>query len=378
MILAEIDRREGDVASALDRIRDQAEYIESGNPNWQIAMYCRAFPSLLGLLAAAIGPARLPAHMLKMILPENAEQSLAAARATMDQSDWQELGVRLIGSEQFALLVARDGLPMCHVRMFGGLEVSVGGRAIRERDWKKRKARLLFAMLAARRGQDVPRDQVFEHLWPDMDEERSKNNLYVIWSTMKSVLMDGSNAGGKSPYVENTRGVCRVARDLVRSDLDEFEESLSAAKSAEGAGELRAAVRWYERLSELYRGDLLPGDIYDDWFAGLRDHYRIVFVDGMLRASQLLMDADDPGNALVFVRRAIQSDPFREDLYQCALRCQIAAGQRSAAIDTYFQCRSRLADELGLDPSVETRALYDQILAMENRPRPTSLDPLNE
>ena len=61
-----------------------------------------------------------------------------------------------------------------------------------------------------------------------------------------------------------------------------------------------------------------------------------------------------------------------------ALRCQIAAGQRSSAIDTYFHCRDRLAEELGLDPSAETRALYDQILAMEDRPVPIPLDPFSE
>jgi DNA-binding SARP family transcriptional activator len=88
------------------------------------------------------------------------------------------------------------------------------------------------------------------------------------------------------------------------------------------------------------------------------------------------MNADDPGNALVYARRAIQMDPLREDLYQVALRCQIAAGQRSGAIDTYLQCRSKLSEDLGLDPSVETRALYDQILVMEDKPRITPLDPL--
>ena len=95
----------------------------------------------------------------------------------------------------------------------------------------------------------------------------------------------------------------------------------------------------------------------------------------MLSAGAILMNADDPGNALVYVRRAIQTDPLREDLYQVALRCQIAGGQRSGAIDTYLQCRSKLSEDLGLDPSAETRALYDQILAMEDKPRVTPLRP---
>jgi len=166
-----------------------------------------------------------------------------------------------------------------------------------------------------------------------------------------------------------------VVRETVRSDVTDFEDALARGREAEASGTPREALSAYECAADLYRGDLLPGDVYDDWFAALRDHYRIEFVDAMLRAARLLMEAGDPGNALVFVRRAIQADPCREDLYQHALRCQIASGQRSSAIDTYFQCRDKLADELGLDPSAETRALYDDILAMEARSCPTPLDP---
>jgi len=376
LILAEADRAEGKPDEAVSRLAQHSEYILSENPNWQIAMYCRAFPGLLGLVAAAVYPQPVPAHLLRMILPEHAEDCLGAARVLLEDAEWRDLGRRLLGVEEFAAYVQRDGLPLCHVRLFGGLELSIGGRPVRERDWKKRKARLLFAMLAIRRGQDVPRDQLFEYLWPEMDVERAKNNLYVVWSTMKAALVGDADKGAPCPYIESAGGVCRTVREAVRTDVDEFETLLGVAREAEVAGRPSAALAAYERVADLYRGDLLPGDVYDDWFAALRDHYRSSFVDAMLRATALLMQADDPGNALTYVRRAIQCDPFREDLFQAALRCQIAAGQRSSAIDTYFQCRDNLAEELGLDPSVETRALYDQILAMEDRPRPTSLDPL--
>jgi len=378
MILAEADRRMGRLEEAVARILAESEYLLSENPNWQVAMYCRAFPSLLGLVATALTPSRLPSHLLRMIPPENAEQILTETKAFLETALWRELGDRLIGQGGMDQYIARDGLPLCHARLFGGLEVSIGNRTVRERDWKKRKARLLFAMLATKRGRDVPRDQVIDYLWPDMDEERAKNNLYVAWSMMKSVLGGKGSAGTRSPYVENTHGVCRIVRDMVRSDIDEFEEALVAARDAETAGHEKDALSAYERIANLYRGDLLPGDVYDDWFSSLRDHYRSEFADAMLRASQLLIDAEDPGNALLYVRRAIQMDSLREDLNNHGLRCMIDAGQRSSAIEMYFQFRDRLSDELGLDPSPETRALYDQILAMEDQPIRIPFEPLSE
>jgi DNA-binding SARP family transcriptional activator/ATP/maltotriose-dependent transcriptional regulator MalT len=370
MVLAEGERRLGRVEQAAARLMNHEWHVLSESSNWQIAMYCRAYPDLLGLFALAIDPERLPSHMLRMILPENAERILLRTRNMLGDDLWRRLGVRLLGDEGFKEYVERDGRPLCRVRLFGGLEVNVGGRIVAEREWRKRKARLLFAMLVIKRGHDVPRDQLFEHLWPEMDESRAKNNLYVIWSAMKNALSPDADKNTPCPYIENAGGVCRVVAESVRSDVDEFERTLSAARSAQASGKAPDALRSYERLAEVYRGELLPGDVYDDWFSQARDEFRTLYTDAMLEAASLLMDADDPVGALTFARRALSHDPWREDLYQAALRSQIAAGQRSAAIETYLQCRSKLSEDLGLDPSAETRALYDQILTMEERPRP--------
>ena len=149
----------------------------------------------------------------------------------------------------------------------------------------------------------------FDYLWPEMDEDRAKNNLYVAWSTMKSVLGGHGSAGTKSPYVETAHGVCKAVTDTVRSDIDEFEDALVAAREADSMASAKDALSAYERMANLYRGDLLPGDVYDDWFADLRDHYRSEFVDAMLRASQILIEAEDPGSAL-YLCEACNPDGF--------------------------------------------------------------------
>lgn len=366
MILAECDRREGKLPEGITRLSAHLDHLVSESSNWQIAMYVRAFPDLLGMFATAVGVDALPVHMLKMVLPEYGELGLRSAKAWMDPAEWRALGVRVLGDKELARLERRGGEPVCRVRMFGGLDVAVGERMIGERDWKKRKARLLFAMLVAQRGQDLSRDQILEHLWPEMLDENARNNFYVAWSAMKSALMGKS---GNCAYLENTGGRCRIVVDAVRSDIDEFEEALSQAREAENAGDRLSALDAYGRLMTVYRGDLLPADVYDDWFALLRDRYRLEFVDAMLRAAQILLEQDDPCEALVYARRALSVDPLREDLYQATLRCHIAAGQRSGAIDTFIQCRTRLVDDLGLDPSAETMSLYQEVLVMEDCPR---------
>jgi len=369
MVLAECDRRDGNLAAGIELLAEHVDQVRSENSNFQAAMYCRAFPELLGMIAAAVGSAHIPVHMLRMVPPEYAERSLRASVDWLDAGEWALLGERLLGAEQFAAYVQRRGEPICRARLFGGLEVVVDDRVIRERNWKKRKSRLLFAMLVANSGQDLPRDQVLETLWPDLSEANARNNFYVAWSAMKFALTGSTNRDTPCPYVESIRGRCRIVRDALRSDIDEFEETIAEGRKAEADGDAPTAIAAYKRLAGIYRGDLLPGDVYDDWFAPMRDRYRFDFVDAMLHTVELLLELDDPCDAIVYARRGLQADPCREDLYQALLRCHVAAGQRSAAVETFVQCKTNLAEELGLDPSAETLALYQSVLVMEDRPR---------
>jgi DNA-binding SARP family transcriptional activator len=206
-------------------------------------------------------------------------------------------------------------------------------------------------MLASRRGSDVPRDQLIEHLWPEMDDQRALNNFYVAWSAMKRALMPVPLREVPCPYVEHVGGICRAIAGRVSTDVSEFDDLLAAARKARAAGDIPAELESLLQAGELYRGDVMPGDAYDDWFASLRERCRHDFEDAMLRACDLLESRGDGRVGLGLVRRALEYDPWREDLYQAALRLQIGCGQRSAAIDTYMSCRSHLVDDLGIDPS---------------------------
>ena len=44
------------------------------------------------------------------------------------------------------------------------------------------------------------------------------------------------------------------------------------------------------------------------------------------------------------------------------MRVHLAAGNRAEGLRAYERCRELLADELGIDPSAETRATYQELL----------------
>lgn len=370
LILAEADRSEGAIDAAIERLACHADYVATGSANWLTAMYVRAFPGLLGLLAKAFGADKLPLRMLLMVPPKTLDEATEMAPyLSPDEVGvlWRRRGSESVADEDEVPVPVSAAPPSpCHARLFGGLEVTTELGVVDEDSWRKRKARLLFIILLLRQHQDVPRDVLLERLWPDMDEEHAKRNFYVTWSTMKRALACGRPPSAARSLVQCSGGVCRVTRQ-VRSDLDDFEDALASLRAAAAVEDVDTVLAAGRRLIEIYRGELLPGDLYEEWLAEVRERSKHDFCDAMMMAASAAASRSDTEAALLFLRKASAADPWREDVYQSMMRCQMSAGQRSRAIETYLSCRSRLTEDLGIDPSVETTRIYQAVLAMEEQ-----------
>jgi len=358
LILAAHELAQGNSAEAIRRIAAHAVLIRGNHSNYLLMLYVRAFPSLL--VALAMLDEGIPRRVLRFT-------PTSTVHSALDFCDAHGLA-----EAEAVLTEATDDGRLsdegrhCHVRLFGGLDVRVGERTVRERDWRKRKARVLFALMVLQRGRDLPREQICDLLWPHLDAERARNNFYVIWSIMKSALAPDAPKGLPLEFADNTAGLCRIDVERVVSDVEHFAKVISAARVAEQEEDYTAATSRYQELAGIYVGDLLPGDLYDDCFSAARDRYRTEFCDAMRRGVKCAERVHDGDTALEFARRGLDADPLSEDLYQAMIRFHIGSGQRSAAIDAYFTCRQRLCDDLGLDPSAETMRLYEQILVMDD------------
>jgi DNA-binding SARP family transcriptional activator len=365
LILAVAVLKSGDFAQAIEHLSALSDHIVRTQPILALATYVTVFPNLLGALALAVGVDDLPDRLFDLLTGARGALAVHQAAVVLSPAEQEVLCSRMRAVNPTDSDAVQEPEAICRVRLFGGLEVVTPRGQVGERDWSKRKARLLFAMLVSRMGTDVPRGEIIEYLWPDMQEERALNNFYVVWSAMKRAISPESIRDTPCPYVEHVRGVCRIVKQHVISDLEEFSDLVSIARQARHDGDVEGELAALRALADVYRGEVLPGDVYDDWFAPLRDRFRHDFEDAMLRASTILEEQGDPHGGLQLLRRAMAADPWREDLYQAQLRMQIAAGQRSAAIETYMLCRSRLTADLGIDPSRETTALYERVLGME-------------
>lgn len=256
-----------------------------------------------------------------------------------------------------AARAAPPAVPQLRLKFLGGLEAHVGSRLIDPAQFRRQKVQTLAALLAMARGREVGIDHLVDTLWPSSTASRARNNFYSTWSLLKRAL---EVAPKDCPYLVRLQNSCRMEASLVTTDVDEFLSLCDKLQFSTPDSALLPAL--YSRLDELYAGDLLPSEREHPSIVAYRIELKARLVDALLATSAHAHDASECVLALRAARTALRYDEGREDAYDALMRAQTAAGQRSSAMETFFQCRRYLNESLGIDPSQRTSALYQRLL----------------
>jgi predicted ATPase/DNA-binding SARP family transcriptional activator len=236
------------------------------------------------------------------------------------------------------------------IRLLGRFEVDVGERAIPDNAWRLRKAADLLKLLALSPGHRLHRDQALEILWPDKDPAAAANNLYQAIHAARSAL--GGAGGPRLPRLRD--GVLGLDADSeLTIDLDEFEAAVHAS--------LEGRPGSHQQARQLYGGDLLPDDLYEEWADARRQalatSYRRVLADlAALRESEGRLD-----EAISALAEIFEHDQTDEDIARRLMRLEDKAGQRGSAVQRYASLEEALRRDLDVAPSPATKALFERI-----------------
>jgi DNA-binding SARP family transcriptional activator len=245
---------------------------------------------------------------------------------------------------------------MLRLSLLGGFEARVDdGHPI---VFPRRKAQALLAYLVLNPGRTHPRAKVASLLWSDIAEEAARTNLRQTLGAIRRALPTAAQ-----PVVADPESV-GLDRSVVGVDVWDLERL---------ANEATPAV--YGRVDDLYRGALLAGlgpqsQEFEAWLRGERERVREVAVNVLRRLLAHQTSANDPDAVVATGLRLLDIDPLQEPVYRTLMRVQAAAGRRAAALRQYQVCVSVLQRELGTEPELETKHLYQEIL-QRRVPSPT-------
>jgi DNA-binding SARP family transcriptional activator len=135
-------------------------------------------------------------------------------------------------------------------------------------------------------------------------------------------------------------------------DVRAVRGAAEAVISGRGGG---AATSLLERS-----GDLLP-DWYDDWVFIERESFRQLRLHALETLCESLTRARRFGEATRAGLAAVEGEPLRESAHRALIRTYLAEGNPGEALRQFTFFRRLLAQQLGLEPSDEMRALIGSV-----------------
>jgi DNA-binding SARP family transcriptional activator len=247
-------------------------------------------------------------------------------------------------------------LPELRVYLSGQLSIERGDVVVRSADLPSRQGRLIFALLALHGGQPVARSAIADAIWPSNLPEAWESGLSAVLSKLRSALkpigIDIASEGGNHHIVLPQDAWLDV--QIARASLDEAEGMLRNGDygGAWGAAGVAAVIG---------RREFLPGE-EGEWITGERRKLRATRLRALEIWSEISLANGEHELASRLAAECVELDPFRESGYRLLMRALTAQGNSGEALRIYEECRRVLMDELGADPSPQTRELHRSLL----------------
>ncbi|MFQ5854241.1 MAG: BTAD domain-containing putative transcriptional regulator [Anaerolineae bacterium] len=232
-------------------------------------------------------------------------------------------------------------------------------------DLKSSKAQALLCYLAVT-SRPHTRPPLAGLLWGDMPEARARMNLSQALTTLRRFFGD---------HLSITRQTVAFERSSdTWLDVEIFEQQIAdsrwqVADSQWQVADRPSAISHLQSAISLYRGDFLDGlhvrnaPEFELWVLTQRARLRELALQALRTLAAHHAEQGEAGwaAAIDYTARLLTLEPWQEEAHCELMRLLALSGRRSAALVQYERCRQILADELGVEPAMETTVLYERI-----------------
>ena len=239
--------------------------------------------------------------------------------------------------------------------LLGAPEARIDGEPVT--GFRSKRAQALLFYLAVS-GHPHTRPALAGLLWGEFAESQARVNLNKTLSNLRELVGDH----------------LLIDRDTVAFDLESAHELdvtrfVVAATAALAQGDRTGLIQ----VADSYRGDFLSGfyvhdaPAFETWLLHERARLRELILQVLYAVADQAAQGD-LAQALVYTRRILALEPWREEAHRQLMLLLAQSGERSAALNQYGLCRQVLADELAVEPAAKTTELYYRIRSGEIEP----------
>ncbi|WP_424217466.1 AfsR/SARP family transcriptional regulator (plasmid) [Streptomyces sp. BI20] len=221
-----------------------------------------------------------------------------------------------------------------------------------------------LALLLTRPGEIITADLLIQELWGERPPRSALTTLQTYVYHARRMLVQ-EQVTDRQLIVTSPTGYAIQVEDS-EVDVRIFEDLVNTSRNQLADNEAALARRTVQQALDLWRGPALAnfpaGDVLTGHIAHL-DELRI-------RAFEIRIESDDRlgrhRESIPELRRLTNDYPLNEWFHSRLIATLGATGRRAEALQAYQNVRRLLADELGLEPSLELKRLQLRLLNPES------------
>lgn len=245
------------------------------------------------------------------------------------------------------------------IRTFGRLRVYIDYKELTAKDWSYPKVQSLLRFLLLQH-QSIPLDAVLERIWPNLPDDRARQNFSVALHHLRSTLEPHRTKHHDSNLIIYKNRQVRFNHSLVLVDRNLFIQLSREKIATDLSSERYRALN--EAMVSLYAGQLFEDEPYQDWCIRERERLEEMYLMAREELARLSLEEGDPMTALRHCEAILDRDPLREVAHIILMKAYVALGHRTRAVNHYHQLTRLLAEELGMAPASTIQQLYEEIL----------------
>jgi DNA-binding SARP family transcriptional activator len=240
------------------------------------------------------------------------------------------------------------------IRLLGPLHVRRADSTVVEPGaWRTGKTLDLLRLLALDADQPVSVASLLEKLWPDVDEAHGRASLRTAASQLRRAL--------RSDCIERRLGGLVLRHAWV--DTTAFRSMALEAKSALRERQPARVVALTREAEALYVSDFTAHDDGSGWALEARESLATVRRALLVDAAECAIELHWMRDGVELANKALAVDSCSERAYRALMQAYAGLGETEQSLRAFERCRQMLAEELGADPSAQTRAVHMHVLA---------------
>lgn len=224
------------------------------------------------------------------------------------------------------------------------------------------KQRAVLAVLVVNANRPIDIDTLIGAAWDQRPPAGARATLHAYISNLRRLM---SSAGIDRDLLANAAPGYRLAIDHTQSDLGRFRTEKDAGVHAAAAAQFELASRHMSEALAQWRGPVLE-DLRDFQFvetpATALDEEKILAHTTHAEAE---IACGRPEAVIMELETLIGRHHYREPLWAQLITAYYLADRQSDALDAYLRLKTRLAEDLGIDPGPKLRQLHGQVLRQE-------------